>query len=230
MRISAQSHQLPRACTHRFEGSKGIEKKHWKTGKLAVQKRWVKFKKHRISHQLPVVGSLWIFRTQWKSHTEIIETGPTGHDICDDCIKYQVAYDKWNGKSGQTADAARSKADEEHAQHTFEHQGERKYGDDIWAKAEENPADVVSHHFDSPTQAQFGIPVQRRATFDVAKSLDNLEKWGSKIVGVMVAGWGVLMFAGRAGLGGGPNLTCTVLYCTLLMQVCFFICPHCKTA
>ena len=45
-----------------------------------------------------------------------------------------------------------------------------------------------------------------------------MEKWSSKITGVLVAGWGGVVFVARAGLGSGPNLSLTILYLTLLMQ------------
>ena len=45
-----------------------------------------------------------------------------------------------------------------------------------------------------------------------------MEKWGSKITGVLVAGWGGVVIVARSGLGSGPNLSLTILYLTLLMQ------------
>ena len=51
------------------------------------------------------------------------------------------------------------------------------------------------------------------------KSLDGAKKWSSKITGVMMASAGMLAFVSRDGLGSGPNLSCTVLYLTLLHLV-----------
>ena len=68
-------------------------------------------------------------------------------------------------------------------------------------------------------RSQFNIPVQKRVARDVAKRLESMQKWGSKITGVMPAGAGMLCFVARAGLGSGPNLSLTILYLSLLHLV-----------
>ena len=123
----------------------------WTTGKLPLKKRWKAFVKHRIEHELLVVGSEKMFRERWKMFSDSIhELGAKGHPVCDKCSKYQAIYDKLEGRVDDEAKAARLKADEEHAQHEFEHQGERAYGDDIWDKAEIRPDLLTAHNFDSP--------------------------------------------------------------------------------
>ena len=74
-------------------------------------------------------------------------------------------------------------------------------------------------NFDAPTVSQFDIPVQKRVARDVTKRLESMQKWGSKVTGVMTAGAGMLCFVARAGLGGGPNLSLTLLYLSMLNLV-----------
>ena len=69
---------------------------------------------------------------------------------------------------------------------------------------------------DAPTERQFDVPVQQRTAKDPVKLLDNARKWASKITGLMIAGVGMLCFVTRAGIGSGPNLSCTVLYLGLM--------------
>ena len=71
-------------------------------------------------------------------------------------------------------------------------------------------------NMDAPTVSQFDIPVQKRVARDVTKRLETMMKWGSKVTGVMVAGWGIVCYVTRAGLGSGANLSCTLMYLTLL--------------
>ena len=60
---------------------------------------------------------------------------------------------------------------------------------------------------DAPTVSQFDIPVQKRVARDVTKKLETMQKWGSKVTGVMISGFGMLFFLVRAGLGSGANLS-----------------------
>ena len=105
-----------------------------------------------------------------------------------------------------------------HAQaaHDANHRGERDYAEDIWFKAEHHPSRVTAFSMDAPTETQFDVPVQQRTAYDPVKSLDTAKKWSSKITGLMMAGMGMLAFVSRDGLGSGPNLSCTVLYLSLL--------------
>ena len=65
-------------------------------------------------------------------------------------------------------------------------------------------------------QDQLEIPVQPRKYRDVASSLENAAGWCSKMMGVMMAGFGMLCFIAHERLGGGANLSCTCVYLTLL--------------
>lgn len=51
---------------------------------------------------------------------------------------------------------------------------------------------------------------------DPVKCLATAKKWGSQMMGVMVAGLGMHCYVVRSGLGAGPNLTCTCLYLSIL--------------
>lgn len=199
-----------------YEGSKGKETLRWYTGKRSIPKRWEDFKKHRSDNGLPVAGSLGIFRELWNSHTEILEQGATGHPICELCGEYESVYDRLEGRTDATAVKLRADADAWKEQHDIEHRGERQYAEDIWGAAELRTDKITAQNFDAPTVSQFDIPVQKRAARDVTKRLETMQKWGSKVTGVMTAGAGMLCFIARAGLGGGPNLSLTVLYLSLL--------------
>lgn len=199
-----------------FEGSKSKQVEAWFTGKRSLAKRWQDFKKERTTNGLPMVGSEKIFAERWRMHTEIIEQGAKGHPVCDECGKTQVVYDRLEGRTDEAAKQARAKADALQAEHDREHRGEREYAEDIWDKAELRPDKVTAQNFDAPTVSQFDIPVQKRAARDVAKRLESMQKWGSKVTGVMTSGLGMLCFFARAGLGSGPNLSLTILYLSLL--------------
>lgn len=109
--------------------------------------------------------------------------------------------------------------DQEQALHDAEHLGERNYAEDIWFKAEEMPHRVTCVSMDAPTEYQFDVPVQPRLAHDPVKALDGAKKWSSKVMGSYVAGWGIRAYLARDGLGSGANLSCTVLYLTLLAMV-----------
>ena len=210
-------HAYIRKLRGTWEGSKGKNKiGHWHTGKRSVPKRWEDYKKFRTNKKLPIVGSLYIFRQVWNEHDEILEAGATGHPICDTCGATQSTYDRYEGRTDNAAIEARAEADAKQAVHDSEHAGEREYAEDIWAKAEVGPELTTAMNMDAPTVSQFDIPVQKRAARDVTKRLEMMQKWGSKVTGVMVAGWGMMVYLARAGLGSGPNLSLTLLYLTLM--------------
>lgn len=135
---------------------------------------------------------------------------------CGDLISERAKYED------RTDPAAREhlkRIAEEQMQHDADHLGERAYAEDAWFKGEEFPHRVTAMSMDAPTEYQFDVPVQQRTSHDPVKSLDGAKKWSSKVVGVMVAGWGELAFVARDGLGSGANLSCTVLYVTFLAMV-----------
>lgn len=109
---------------------------------------------------------------------------------------------------------AQVEADEK--EHELEHRGERAYAEDIWLRSERYPRRVTAFNMDAPTEAQFDIPVQNRLARDVVKCLEGAPKWGSKLVGLMMAGIGMKAYVARAGLGCGPNLSLTVMYLGLM--------------
>ena len=199
-----------------YEGAKGKESLGWHTGRRSLPKRWEDFKKHRLNNTLPMVGSMGIFREIWNSHTEIHEKGSTGHPICEVCGEYEALYDRLEGRTDAQATQLRAEGDAWKDQHDVEHGGERHYAEDIWGAAELRPDKITAQNFDAPTVSQFDIPVQKRAARDVTKRLESMQKWGSKVTGVMTAGLGMLCYVARAGLGGGPNLSLTLLYLSLL--------------
>ena len=184
----------------------------WRTSKVTVPDRWTRHKADRVRNALPVIGSLALFTKIWKAHDEIIEIGAKGHPKCDDCGKNaadrQRAVDN-NDKEGV------KRVDALQARHDKEHLGERAYAEDIWLKGENQPRRVTALSMDAPTETQLDVPVQERRARDPVKSLETQPKWQTKLMGVMIAGFGMLCFAVRAGLGVGPNLSCTVLYLTL---------------
>ena len=127
-----------------------------------------------------------------------------------------MIYDRLEGRTDDAAVQARKEADTQQEQHEVEHQGERHYAEDIWGKGEVRPDLVTAMNMDAPTVSQFDIPVQKRVARDVTKRLETMLKWGSKVTGIMVAGWGMIVYLARAGLGSGANLSCTIMYLTLL--------------
>ena len=175
-----------------------------------------RLQKFRATHSLPVVGSLELFRDMWNHHTEIKEAGAKGHPICEKCGEYQTIYDRLEGRTDAAAVQMRADADVAQEQHDFEHTGERNYAEDIWGKGDIHPELVTAMNMDAPTVSQFDIPVQKRVARDVTKRLETMLKWGSKVTGVMIAGFGMVTYLARAGLGSGANLSCTLMYLSLM--------------
>ena len=201
-----------------MEGAKGRDAPdNWSTGKRTVPKRWEDYRKFRIRKKLPVVGSYGLFKKLWVAHTEIHEYGAKGHPKCDDCGRIEAEKDALEERRDDQAVSKKKELDLEQAEHDLDHRGEREYASDIWNKAECNPDLVTAVNFDAPTEDEFDVPVQRRMARDVVKSLEGQKKWSSKIMGVMCSGWGMIAYVSRAGLGSGPNLTCTCIYKTLMM-------------
>lgn len=91
--------------------------------------------------------------------------------------------------------------------------------EDFWFSAEMQPQKVTAFSMDAPTETQFDVPSHPISAYDPVKSLEGARKWKSKVTGVMLAGLGMLTWVTRAGLGSGPNLSCTVLLLSLLYMV-----------
>ena len=200
-----------------MEGSKGkASTGKWFTGKRPLPQRWDDYKKSRLEKGLPVLGSLRLWQQIWKEHTEIQQVSATGHDVCDTCGAYQTERDGYDGRTDAHAVSKRAEIDERQAVHDKEHIGERRYADNIWLKAETYPDRITALNMDAPTCDEFDVPVQPRSSRDAVKSLEGKQKWSSKITGVMTAGYGILAYITRVGLGSGPNLSLTLLYLTLV--------------
>ena len=151
--------------------------------------------------------------------TNITEISATGHALCDECTQIQVLKDTYEDRKDDHAVAELIRANEMEEAHKRDHRGERNYGDDFLEKAEARPDLVTFLNMDAPTKDQLGIPVQPRRYRDVAKCLENAPGWASKMMGVMMGGIGMLCFVTHCRLGGGPNLSCTSLFLTLLYMV-----------
>ena len=103
--------------------------------------------------------------------------------------------------------------------HDAAHRGERAYSEDWWLAGEQRPGAVTSISMDAPTEEQFSVPVQKRTARDTVKTLDGAKKWCSKITGLLIAGLGLMAYVTRDGLGGGANLSCTLVYLGLINMV-----------
>ena len=171
--------------------------------------------KSRKNKSLPVIGSQRLFERLWADHTEIECFGPCGHPVCQECGAIEVERDRLDGRTDEESIAARARLDLRAENYNAEHSGERKYAEDAWFKGETYPERMTTIRVDAPTQHQFDLPRQKKIARDVIKSLDNAQRWGSKITGAQVAGAGMFAFVAHHALGGGPNLTCTVLLLVL---------------
>ena len=89
----------------------------------------------------------------------------------------------------------------------------------VFASGEMRPSQFTAASMDAPTENQFDCPVQARKARDAVKGLATAKKWSSKIMGIMIAGLGMMVFVSRDGLGAGGNLSCTVLYRALMACV-----------
>lgn len=135
---------------------------------------------------------------------------------CEELHTEKVKYEARNDAIAK-AQVAKTLADLE--QHEAEHKGERDYAEDIWFKSEKCPHRVTAFSMDAPTEHQFDIPVQNRVARDVVKSLEDAPRWSSKLMGLLMAGTGMRAYLARSALGGGPNLSLTVLYLGLMSLV-----------
>lgn len=135
------------------------------------------------------------------------------------CGKLQSDKAKWEGRSDAVGKANYLKAIADLELHDEEHMAERHYADDIWFKGEHFPRRVTAFNMDAPTETQFDVPVQNRRARDVVKSLEGAPRWSSKLMGLLMAGCGMRGYLARAALGGGPNLSLTVLYLGLISMV-----------
>ena len=183
----------------------------WTSGEL----RYKDYVKSRTDKSLPVIGSKALFLKIWGEHTEIECHGACGHAVCVECGEIAVERDRLENRTDDEAVRMRAALDLREESHGFEHKGERRYAEDCWFQGETYSHRMTTIRIDAPTQHQFELPRQKKVARDVVKSLDNAQRWSSKITGAQVAGMGMFAFVARAALGGGPNLTCTVLMVVL---------------
>ena len=153
------------------------------------------------------------------SHKSTAPSRQTAGMQRDTCTAIQVKEDMFRGRGDDHALAELKEVDAWKDAHKSDHRGERAYGDDFKDKAEARPDLVTFLNMDAPTKDQLNIPVQPRKYRDVAKSLENAPGWASKMMGVMMGGIGMLCFLSHTRLGGGPNLSCTCVYLSLLYMV-----------
>lgn len=135
------------------------------------------------------------------------------------CGQLQADKARWESRTDAFGRGKYAKVLADLEQHNSEQLGERYYADDIWFKAEHHPTRVTAFNMDAPTETQFDVPVQNRVARDVVKSLEGAPRWSSKIMGLLLAGHGMRAYVARAALGGGPNLSLTVLYLGLIALV-----------
>ena len=167
--------------------------------------------KSRKDKSLPVLCTEALFLKVWAEHDEIECVGACGHAVCQDCGWFEVERDRLEGRNDDEAKEQRKQLDLLEQVHAEEHQGERKYAEDAWFQGETYPQRMTTIRIDAPTQHQFDIPRQKRISRDLVKSLDNCQRWSSKITGAQVAGAGMYAFVARAALGSGPNLVATCI-------------------
>ena len=201
-----------------MDGSKGGSRGGGKTftGKLSKRQRWDVFKKDRTRARLPIVGSEWLYSKCWSQQDDLIELTAKGHALCDECASIRVLHDTLDSRTDEAGRQLQTDLQLREDLHAKEHRGERHYADDMWHVAENHPGNVTMMNMDAPTQDQLEIPVQPKQYRDVAKSLEEAASWVSKMMGVMMAGIGMLCFVAHQRLGGGSNLSCTCVYMTLL--------------
>lgn len=207
-----------RDLRHGMEGSKGGTSGGGKsyTGKQSIRQRFETFRKMRLHSKLPLLGDEKLFGKCWREEEGIVEMRTTGHSICDECVQIGVLRDTYEHRQDSIAKAKMQDIVEREDIHKREHRGERDYADDNWNRAEVHPSKLTMMNMDAPTQNQLEIPVQPRKYRDTAKCLEGAPRWCSKMMGVMIAGLGMLCFLAHARLGSGPNLTVTCLYLSLM--------------
>eukprot|EP00962_Isochrysis_galbana_P054237 scaffold25754_cov104-Isochrysis_galbana.AAC.8 len=72
-----------------MEGDKICGNK-WYSEKGTGRQLWERYLRDMNMVQQPSVGNPQLLYTVWKSHTEIHQVAPTGHDICDQYTRSQA--------------------------------------------------------------------------------------------------------------------------------------------
>ena len=198
-----------------MEGDKLTGARWQYSGKLTEKELWMRYMKDCDRAGQPTHGSSRLLWDIWKSHTEIKERPPTGHEACNSCAERAAKRASLEGLTDAVSNAARKQIDDEQRAHISFNSQERKHYTDAVSAAELDPHSTTTLTIDAPTRHQFDLPSQARSKRDVAKRLDQTNRWQSKIEGVLDAGVGMMVYVARAALGGGANLVCTVLMLSL---------------
>lgn len=200
-----------------MEGSKGGSRGAGKsyTGRQSKRQRYRLYCQSRAKAKLPPLGSEKLFTQCWNAQEGIVELRRTGHDICDECCEIATLRDTYEHRADAAAREQMRLVEKRDELHKADHRGERDYADDFWSKAESQPSRITMMCMDAPTKDQLEIPVQPRQYRDAPKGLENAPKWACKMMGVMIAGLGMLCFLVHQRLGGGPNLSLTSLFLSL---------------
>ena len=148
------------------------------------------------------MGSERLFNKCWNENANVVELSAKGHSKCDECSRIEVLRDTIGLRTDEGGKAQMLDLEQREDLHRKEHRGERNYADDMWFKAEACPRKITMLNMDAPTTDQLQIPVQPRAYRDVAKGLESAPGWVSKMMGVMIAGYGMLCFLAHQRLGG----------------------------
>jgi hypothetical protein len=145
-----------------FEGDKSTGEK-WFTERTTAGQLWQRYEKECRDANTPVQGSERLLHKVWKSHTEIVEVSPKGHDICDVCGELKGHRRRLDGLTDDAAVAQRACLDERIAAHNSFHATERQRYNDAVATATYHPDQVMCITIDAPTRHQFDLPSQASA-------------------------------------------------------------------
>jgi len=207
-----------RAQRNSMEGDK-ITGKKWYTEKTTEKQLWDRYVKSCDRVQQPTKGSSRLLFAIWKQHSEIVEVKPTGHAICDTCSDIHTERLALEGLHDAYSKQRMVELGKEADAHNNFHSKERAHYDDAVHVATHHPEKKTCITIDAPTQHQFDLPSQARWKRDTSKKLDGTHRWQSKVEGVLDAGVGMMVFIARTALGGGGNLTATVLMLSLMHHV-----------
>lgn len=202
-----------------LEGDKNSTGSKWYMKKTTEAQLWKMFQRDCDRARQPTVGTPRLLYKVFNEHAEIHQQKPTGHDICDTCGDLDEKRAKLEGLTDAASVALRETLRQQQRAHDAFHGRERGYFNDNTLHAKLTPQETTCITIDAPTKNQFDIPAQARARRDTVKRLAGMERWQSKLEGVLDAGVGMLIFIARAALCGGSNLVCTVLMLTLAHHV-----------
>lgn len=201
-----------------MEGDKICGNK-WYSEKVTGRQLWERYLRDMNMVQQPSVGNPQLLYTVWKSHTEIHQVAPTGHDICDQCESIRVQKEALAGLTDTRSQALVAELEQRAKLHRQFHLTERDYYDDASFTALKMPWRCTCLTIDAPTKSQFDIPSQATGKRDNVKGLDARLRWATKLEAVIDSGLGMHVYGARAALGGGGNLMCTSVMLALMKRV-----------